>query len=313
VDLPPLVVAGLDSRGLLLEAPVLLRDRHPVFEVASIRELLEAIVVRGASLVVLGTRLPDAEVPDAIRQIRGSSATRHVSVLALVPAGEPAQQEARCVEAGANAVLRRPLDRAVLESWLTKLLVVPRRVQARFAVQGQVVGSSRDGSTGHFYGLTQNVSVNGMLLASPIPLGVGPDIDLEFDVPGLSARLRALGRIVREAPEVAWPYLGYGVEFLFVPPESQEALSLFISRGLSSLHAPPAPDRPHGIHSTVHRAPWVYEILEPVGRDGGFQAEIRRGARDTWRPGQAGPFYVLEARTRDAVLAQAREFIQRHG
>src|SRR5204863_3847625 len=115
-------------------------------------------------------------------------------------------------------------------------------------------GSSRDGSTGHFYGLTRNVSENGVLLASPIPLGVGPDIDLEFDVPGLNARLRALGRIVREAPEVAWPYLGYGVEFLFVPPESQEALSLFIARGFSTL-LPSAPDALHGIHSTVHRAP----------------------------------------------------------
>ena len=117
-------------------------------------------------------------------------------------------------------MLRRPLDRARLETWLAKLLIVPRRVDARIPVQGHVVGTPRSTEAVHFFGLTRNLSVNGMLLASPVPLPATPDLDLEFNIPGVIARLQALGRVVREAGEVEWPYLGYGVEFLFVPPDS---------------------------------------------------------------------------------------------
>jgi CheY-like chemotaxis protein len=301
-----LLVAGLDARSLLLAAPILRRDGHALVQMPSARELVEDLVVSGADLVVLGTELPDMSLGDLLRQIRGSPATRKVSVLVLVPAGERPRVDEEAVGAGANAVLRRPVDEHRLETWITKLLSVPRRVEARIAVQGQVVGTPRRGRGGHFYGLTRNLSVNGMLLASPIRLAGFPDLDLELSLPQAAERLRLLGRVVREAPEVDWPYLGYGVEFLFVPPDTHEALVTVIARG-RSLEADPR----HGIHSTVRLDDWVYEILEPVRHMAGWEAEIRRGPRDLWRPGLAGPFFVVEGASRESVLRQARDFVQR--
>jgi len=219
--------------------------------------------------------------------------------------------EALALEAGANAALRRPLDRARLETWLAKLLIVPRRVDARIPVQGHVVGTPRSTEAVHFFGLTRNLSVNGMLLASPVPLPFSPDLDLEFNIPGVIARLQALGRVVREAGEVEWPYLGYGVEFLFVPPDSQEALSMLVS-GRLPLPPAPAADSSLGIHSTIRREDWVYEILEPVQHEATWQAEIRRAPRHSWRPGLTGPFYVVEGRSRESVLREAKAFLARH-
>ncbi|HEV7499923.1 MAG TPA: PilZ domain-containing protein, partial [Vicinamibacteria bacterium] len=276
-----LLVAGLDARSLLLEAPVLQRDRHLVQERAYVRDLLREIVPSGVRLVVLGSELRDLPLPDAIVRIRNSAATRDVSVLVILPAGAPPEIEEEAHRAGANAVLRRPLDRLILEGWLAKLLAVPRRVVARVPVSGQVVGTSRHAGGAHFCGLTYNLSVNGMLLASPLRLGDEPDLDLEFVLPGVRTRLRALGRVVREAPEVAWPFRGYGVEFLFVPEDSHETLTLVVS---GALRPGPAtlvlPDQTHGIHSTVCREEWVYEIHEPVADGEGWQAEIRRAPRD---------------------------------
>src|SRR6266480_3541415 len=114
-----LLVAGLDARSLLLEAPVLQRDRHLIQERAFARDLLREIVSTASRLVVLGTELPDLSLPAAVRD---------VSVLALLPAGTSAEEEEETRRAGANAVLRRPLDRPTLEGWLSKLLAVPRRV-----------------------------------------------------------------------------------------------------------------------------------------------------------------------------------------
>ena len=63
-----------------------------------------------------------------------------------------------------------------------------------------------------------------MLLASPVRLTDGPDLDLEFRPAGVAAP--ACGRSgawCAPRREVGWPYLGYGVEFLFVPPEQPSA------------------------------------------------------------------------------------------
>lgn len=305
---PPVLVAGLDGRSLLLETPVLRRTGHVVHEKPGARALLAALPDSGARLVVLGSRLTDLTLPDTIYRIRSSAATRQVSVLVLIPMTEPSELDRLSMEAGANSVMRRPLDQGRLDSSIAKLLSVPRRIDTRIPVQGQVVGTPRAAPSGHFFGLSRNLSVNGLLLASPTRLVERPELDLEFNVPGSGGFLHALGRIVREAPEVSWPYLGYGVEFLFVPPDSLEAITRIVT-GRELL----APRGPSAIHSTLRRDLWVYEILEPIPHSEGWQSEIRRAARDGWRPGRGGPFYVVEGRSREETLAQARAFILRHG
>lgn len=307
--MPSVLVAGLDARSLLLEAPLVKREGHAVEQYGSARELMAALEDRSPRLVVLGADLGDLSLPDAVRRIRGSGATRQVSVLALVTAATPFDVDARALQAGANAVLRRPLDRHRLEGWVAKLLAVPRRVQARLAVQGEVVATPRraDGG-GHFFALTRNLSVHGLLLASPVPLLRGSDLELEMTLPEVG-RLRAIGRVVREASEVAWPYRGYGVELLFVPPEVRRALERLVTQQASAVPAALAGP----VRFTVRRDTWVYDVLEPVSADGRWQVEIRRSPREAWRPGEGGPFYVVASDSAEGAVAEARAFLHRHG
>jgi hypothetical protein len=120
--------------------------------------------------------------------------------------------------------------------------------------------------------------------------------------------------VVREAKDVAWPYLGYGVEFVFVPPDSLESLV-----GLVTRHVPPLPlpeplvEGPTTrIVSTVRHAAWIYEIVAPAPYATGYLVEIRRGAREGWRPGTAGPYFVVEGVSAEDALKAAREFVARH-
>jgi CheY-like chemotaxis protein len=310
---PPILVAGLDARSLLLEVPLLVREGHAVEARPSAKALLVDIVRTGARLVALGPEIPDLTVGETVRRIRASALTRGVSVLVLLPSSTSTETEEEVRDAGANAVLRRPLDPVAVEAWAAKLLAVTHRVDARVPVQAQVVGSSRAPSSPHFLGVTRNVSANGMLLASPVRLDSGLDLDLEFVVPGIPARLRGLGRVVREAAEVAWPYVGYGVEFLFMPPESRAALVMVVS-GLGTSPAPgDDPDASHGIHSTLRRDDWVYEIRRPVRHQSSWHAEIRRAPRAHWRPGVAGPFFVVEGPSPEVAVREARAFVSRQG
>ena len=310
--MPPILVAGLDRRGLLFEAPMLQRNGEEVEERGSARELLDDLARLGGRLVVLGPRIPDLVLPETIRRIRSLALTRSTSVLALLPAGEPSDSEDELVRFGANGVLRRPFEREKLEALLAKLLSVPRRVEARIPVQGQVVGTPRANAGGHFYGLSRNLSLNGMLLASPVRLAGAPDLDLEFHIAEQGRRVRVLGRVVREAGEVGWPYIGYGVEFLFVPPDSMDAILSLVRKGsVTSLEALGRAGEAAGIHSTIRRGLWIYEIVDPVPYDAGWLAEIRRGPREGWRPGEAGPYYVVEGASREGVLREARNFVTR--
>lgn len=310
---PPVLVLGLDSRGLLLEAPVLKREGYPVLEFPDSRALVEHLHGAPATrLVVLGAKIPDATLPAVVQRIRTDPATREVSVFVILASTEPSALDAEARAAGANAVSRRPLDPARLEGLLANLLSVERRIETRIPVQGQVVGSPRNGTAGHFAAVTCNVSLTGMLLASPVRLDDTSDLELEFDLPGIAGRVRALGRVVREAPEIGWPYIGYGIEFLFLPPESEEAISRLLAEGLPPPPEPPAVDDPrHGIRSTVRREEYVYDLREPSRAGEAWQVEIRRAYRSSWRPGGAGAFFVVDGASPEQALSAARAFIRR--
>jgi CheY-like chemotaxis protein len=305
-----ILAAGLDIRELRLEVRFLKRDPGLVQDAPSAEELLDALARGPAQLVVLGTKVRDLPLEELIERIRRDPASEHVSILVLIPASEPMRIEGLVLDAGANAALRRPLDRFVLESWLSKLLDVPQRVQTRVPVHVQVVGTPRSAPNGHFYGLTRNVSVHGMLLASPVKID-NDDLDLEIDLPEPEGRVRVLGRVVREAPDVGWPYIGYGIEFLFLPEGGQRAIERMVERenppeALRPLWAPDA------VHSTLRRGDWIYELTDPLRYEEGFLVEIRRAQRGDWRPGSS-PFYVVQGATAAAALEAARSFVQEHG
>lgn len=308
---PSVLVAGLDVRELQLEVRFLQREPGLLRGVAGGRELIEEVARGPARLVVLGTRLPDLPLVEAIEALRRGPASGRVSILTVIPAAEPPGFEGEVLRAGANAALRRPLDRFVLESWMAKLVSVPHRVQARVPVHVQVVGTPHSSPNGHFYGLTRNISVHGMLLASPVKIE-GEDLDLEIDLPEPEGRVRVLGRVTRDAPEVGWPYMGYGIEFLFLPDTGQYAIERMIGRD-EPLDVPSPLWAPHAIHSTVRRGEWIYELTDPLRYEGGFLVEIRRAPVDEWRAGGASPYYVVQAATAPAALETARAFVSEHG
>jgi CheY-like chemotaxis protein len=287
------------------------REPELLREARSVEELLDAVSGDGAVLFVLGPGLPGTPLVEAIRRIREDPTGRGASILALIPASEPPGLEGQAIAAGANAALRQPLDRFVLETWVAKLLDVPRRILARIPVHVQVVGSRRSAPGEHFYGLSRNLSVHGMLLASPVRIE-GEELDLEIDLPEPEGRVRVLGRIVREAPEVGWPYLGYGVEFLFLPEAGQRAIGRLIRR--ESVPEPPKSLwAPGAIHSTLRRDDWIYEVTEPARTEAGFLVEVRRARRDGWRPGRSSPFFVVRGDSAQATLDAAREFVRANG
>jgi CheY-like chemotaxis protein len=307
--LAAVLVAGLDSRGLLLEAPLLQREGCVVEERSSARAILQDIATRRTRLVVLGPLIDGPPLPEVVRRIRSSPTLRGVSILALLPTSEPASVDQTLVAAGANAVLRRPLERRQLEGWIAKLLTVAHRVGVRIPVDGQVVGSPRSSPSGHFCGIARNLSAHGLLLACPVRLDPSMDLELDLRLSRGPMQLKLLGRVVREAPDVHWPYLGYGIEFLWTPGVSMAAIERVVETETARTEASPE----SGVHSTLRRGSWVYEVRQPAPCPDGWQVEIWRAPADAWRPSSAGPFFVVAAPSPTEALSRARDFLDRNG
>jgi hypothetical protein len=303
-----ILAAGVDGRELRLEVRFLQRQPELLREVGSATDVIAMIECEPPGLVVLGAELV---TPALVRLIRTKETGRQLSLLAIVPAAGPPGTEGLLLEAGANAALRRPLDRFVLESWIGKLLEVASRVLRRIPVHVQVVGSRRKECGEHFYALTRNLSVHGMLLASPVAIDA-EDLDLELDLPEPEGRVRVLGRIVRDAPEVGWPYIGYGIEFLFLPDAARRAIDRMVRRDAVA-ESTRRLWSPGAIHSTLRRDEWIYEISEPARTESGFLVEIRRNTRRDWRPGHSSPFHLVQAQDAGEALAAACAFVRRHG
>ena len=165
-------------------------------------------------------------------------------------------------------------------------------------------------TAGHFFGLTRNLSVNGMLLASPVrarrrarrrprvqparrrralrrwAASCARRREVELALPGLRRRvpLRA-ARQPRGAARAGGP--GGGLR------------AAARARGrLPPRH--PLDDPPRGLG-----------LRDPGAgpHDRVWHAEIRRAPRRSWRPGAAGPFYVVEGRSRESELREAKAFL----
>ena len=167
MDEGTILVAGLDVRELRLEVRFLQRDPGLVQEVFFARELFDALARGPARLVVLGPRLPDLPlVGDDRAHPRGAGERSR-----LDPGRHPRLRADRHRGGGARrrgqrgpAPAARPLRARELAGQ------APRRAPARAGPHpGARPGGGNTAPPGeHFYGLTRNLSVHGMLLASPV-------------------------------------------------------------------------------------------------------------------------------------------------
>lgn len=94
---------------------------YDTLQAASGAEALGELARQTASVVVVAHALADMSGADLCQKLRANPHTRHLPVLMVVPPGKPALRLA-ALQAGADAVLERPLNQALLLTRLRGLL-----------------------------------------------------------------------------------------------------------------------------------------------------------------------------------------------
>src|ERR1700737_1301347 len=212
-----LVVSPVDLRPELGRT-VLWRPSVERFVAADRDSAMELARRTGPNLTVGGGFYPPGAT-QLIRQLRADSHTRPTAI-AVLSRSPSLADEASYRRAGANVVFAGVVHPDLWDARLEELLNVPRRLEARIPVR-LATWSRATPEAAPIEGLTLNISINGILLETPVRLGVGTKIDLSFRLPGRRDEAQVLGQIMRETADGPDRWRS-GVKFLILRGDARE-------------------------------------------------------------------------------------------
>jgi diguanylate cyclase (GGDEF)-like protein/PAS domain S-box-containing protein len=219
-----LIISAFDLRADLGNTVLWRSDIERDFA-PDIDRAMEVMRTQVPNLVVIDAAPPDA--PGAIRRLREDPDTRPAAIAAV--SRHPFLADADVLRAaGANVVIPLQADATLWDARLDELLKVPRRRDARIPVRLETWSRvSEEGDV--VEGNALNISVNGLLFESPVPLEVGTKLDLRFRLPNYEGELQALGEVVRQEGRPR-----SGIKFLVLRGEAREAIRAFVESGASA-------------------------------------------------------------------------------
>lgn len=202
----------------------------------SSRDALDSLRRQRADLVYLALELTGEDGAYCCREIKKDPALRQIPVVMLYDAGAPAEKN-RCLQAGCDGVLSRPLERRSYLDEGRKFLFRIERREPRVPCQALVVFRCQGESS---YGTCQDLSPGGIFVASSHRVQVGDRVQLSLVLPGGSDQiLEANGRIAWLNPgpiqqsEDLPP--GFGVEFLEFAAGGSTLLTSYLQRTAPAL------------------------------------------------------------------------------
>ncbi|MGA2192440.1 MAG: response regulator [Nitrospirota bacterium] len=203
----------VDNTNVVLEMEKNLLDRD-IFKVFTALTGEEAIRIHRREkmdVIVMDLNMPNTPGDEVCRLIRKSSGINGVSIMLATLSEDEAEIE-RCVNAGADAHIKKPLDRHELAESLAKILGIPTRQAIRILVKVKLSG--RFGNE-FFIANTVDVSVSGLLFESDRELAIGDTIEISFFLAGMSgfSRVIAKSEVMRIAPGDSEKNKRYGTRF----------------------------------------------------------------------------------------------------
>lgn len=198
-------------------------------------EALEICRKERPDLVCMDLNMPVMDGAACCQAIRNDPQLSQTRVVLIISAGKPADQ-GRCVEAGCNDFLTKPLDRIVYLETARKYLPIVerrnRRVSCRFKAKFRAEGLS-------FSATIMDVSWQGVYLATDWVPDLGTEVELVFALPD------PFSAIIQVRAAVAWlntkrnrkkPALpeGFGLKFINMPRATEENMRNFVDAQVES-------------------------------------------------------------------------------
>jgi CheY-like chemotaxis protein len=187
-------------------------------------EILNLHGVHRADVIITELLLPLMDGVKLCSAIRGNEELKHVSIIMVCANTEAAL--AQCRKAQANVIITQPVDPVQLFSKVSELLMVPRRQDLR-----AVLNVSVNGQTGRrsFLGMSENISISGILLETDQTLKKGDQVACGIDIAGRT--ITAEGIVMRVEKRESCKFR-YGIKFRALDTKSLVLIDQFVRGGI---------------------------------------------------------------------------------
>ena len=209
------------------EKSLLNRESFLVFSATSGQEAIEIHRKEKADIIIMDLDMPDMPGDEVCRVIRTDDELKKVSIiLATLYGGE--DEHERCKKAGANACIKKPINKDELAEKMANLLGVPARQAIRILVKVKVEGKI---GSDFFIANTVDVSVTGLLFECDHNLASGDTVEASFFLPGNGGYNRVVvkSQLMRAVPSEG-PLKRYGVRFTEFKEGTPDQIGEFIAK-----------------------------------------------------------------------------------
>ncbi len=214
---------------LQLECMFLKRKGFKIFTARDGREALRIAQKERPDIILLDLILPDISGVECCRQLKSDPELKSIPIIIVTTSGCE-KDRVRCVEAGCDGYLTKPIKQLELLDLVQKTLNLRIRADKRLPISTPVRYATEEGS--EHRGVTLNISKGGMFIVTQQPLSPGTKITLEFQLKGIAQPFHLSG-------EALWNTLGmpkgsitpgFGLRFTDIPEDRRVEIGVYVEK-----------------------------------------------------------------------------------
>jgi uncharacterized protein (TIGR02266 family) len=210
---------------LELEKTFLKRSDLDLLVARNGRQALEMVREHRPQLVFLDLYMPEMDGDECCRQIKADTGLAGVAVIMVTAAGK-AEERARCLAAGCDEIINKPINRSEFVQAANRFLQVETRRETRFAMRVEILYGPDQRL--QLTGFSVNMSAGGVYVETGETLEPGDNITLVFSLPGQKRVIRCRARVawvnVTHQPKKPALPPGFGVQFVDITLDDLHAI-----------------------------------------------------------------------------------------
>lgn len=211
---------------LELEKTILARRNLQIFTATSGQEAIDIHRRERVDLILCDLYMPGMNGDEACRIIRCDGTLKNVAIVMVTTSASQEDIE-RCMKAGANDYIAKPINPTELLSKLNTYISVAMRTNTRVFVRLRVEGTSGNSSE-VFIGTTLNVSSSGFLIETGHTFTLGERASFSLGLPDRAAQIYVKGEVVRKAGGTQPKMNYYGINLTEIKDEDKQAIEEYI-------------------------------------------------------------------------------------
>jgi uncharacterized protein (TIGR02266 family) len=214
---------------LQLECMFLQRKGFKIFTARNGREALRIARQERPDIILLDLILPDISGVECCKQIKSDPDLKSIPIIIVTTSGGE-EDRARCIEAGCDGYLTKPIKQMELLERVQKALNFRIRAEKRLPISTPVRYTTEEGSEER--GITLNISQGGMFVVTQHPPSSGTKITLDFQLKGIAQPFHLSGEAVWNTQGMPKGAItpGFGLRFTDIPDAKRAELGIYVEK-----------------------------------------------------------------------------------